>query len=75
MSDYVPNVRCEVTKCGVFVARQYGECVGVSVPARTGNDWSKKTEFMDLPLMNEETYRTFVATLAKFTVMFEGDGK
>lgn len=32
--------------------------------------WGSKTTFLDLPLMDEETFKNFVETIGKFSELF-----
>lgn len=59
------------TDCGVFIAQKNGVCLKISIPAQTCNDWTRKYEFMDLPLMDKETYIIFTRALSEFKAMFD----
>jgi hypothetical protein len=61
-----PIVMCEPTDYGVFVAKKEGKCIKISVPGKTQNEWKNDSEFLDLPLMDKETFDNFVETIGKF---------
>jgi len=42
------------------IAHRQGDCVAVSIPAQTDNDWRNKNRWLDLPLMNQEDFHCFV---------------
>jgi hypothetical protein len=66
MSALNSLVMCEPTDYGVFVAKKQGICIKISVPGTTSNEWKNDNEFLDLPLMDKETFDNFVETIGKF---------
>lgn len=58
-------------KFGIFVGCIEGECIQISVPARTGNDWKRNTAFLDLPLMDEETFASFKDAICQMEALFK----
>ncbi len=50
---------------GVFVATIIGETIQISVPAKTCNDWKRESQFLDLPLMDDVTFKVFVETISR----------
>ena len=62
---------CEITPLGVFVAQGCGYCLKISVPAKTDNEWASPNRFIDLPMMDKETFENFIEALNKFRVMYD----
>jgi len=58
-------------KAGVFIGYRRGKCAEVSIPAKTPNDWSRDTNFMDLPMMDKETFFEFTSALEQIKSIFE----
>jgi hypothetical protein len=56
---------------GVFVGQKCGVCIEVSIPGQTDNDWKVQSSFLDLPLMDEETYENFLECLNKLKAVFK----
>jgi hypothetical protein len=65
------NFMCEIADYGVFVAKKEGVCLRISVPSKTTNDWGSQSEFIDLPLMDKETFKSFCSAIAKFGHMYD----
>ena len=61
---------CEATASGAFVATTRGECLKISVPAQTHNEWANPNIFIDLPMMDEETFINFINTISKFKDLY-----
>ena len=61
------------TAFGVFVGQRRGDCIKLSVPAQTEHEWTLKTEFLDLPLMDKLTYSVFVGAIAQMRELFEDE--
>lgn len=59
------------TEYGYFIGKRQGECIKISFPANTNNEWGQKTEFLDLPYMNKKTFQNFVESLGKFSKLFK----
>ncbi len=58
------------TEFGVFAARLDSDCLKISVPARTYNEHSADTEFIDLPFMTDDEFKDFVDAVGSFVTMF-----
>lgn len=58
------------TANGIFIGQRRGDCIKLSIPAQTDNEWKLKTEFLDLPLMDEETYDVFVGAIVDMKRIF-----
>uniref|UniRef100_A0A6M3JQT2 Uncharacterized protein n=1 Tax=viral metagenome TaxID=1070528 RepID=A0A6M3JQT2_9ZZZZ len=65
------SIKTFVTKHGIFIGQKRGECIRLSIPGATENDWSNNTEFIDLPLMNRESYFNFMEAVKFMESVFK----
>ncbi len=56
----------------IFVGQLQGCCIKLSIPATSGNEWTDKNVFLDLPLMDKNTFDIFVEAIVSMKEILEG---
>lgn len=69
------NRKIVQTIYGIFIGQKQGDCIKISIPARTSSSSIYKTEFLDLPLMDEKTYDNFIESIVAMKELFIGINK
>jgi hypothetical protein len=56
---------------GLYIARREGDVIKLSIPGQTYNDWRREGDFLDLPMMDKETFSDMVDALTEMKELFE----